>query len=375
MIPNDDCAAQPTRLERSHKTIPALMENDADMDIPDLPGQSSSAAARPARTKPVQPRGQPAQRSCDANAIRTLVLTGIPADVDKNTLWKRVRKVAGIEEGKNEALHFPVDVVAGEETKETLGQTANIVFTSHSKAVAAIPMLHAHTYKGALLSCVLKKRIEAAGGASGDASGKANRAGRLIVRNLAWNTTEMDLRKRFLPFGPILGINLPTTASKLPHKDPSKPPPPPRARGFAFVWFLSKKDAEEAIEKMNDTEINERKITVDWAVSKDKYEEAKKEEGGDDKEAVEAVLADEKKDGSDDAEAEDEDMEDEGDAEAEAAETMEVDEEESKPVKPVLPDVEEGSTLFVRNVPFEVTEEELRNLYVVTGLTIERYCD
>jgi nucleolar protein 4 len=44
-----------------------------------------------------------------------------------------------------------------------------------------------------------------------------------------------------------------------------------------------------------------------------------------------------------------------GDEEAE-------DEEEEKPVKPVLPAVEEGSTLFIRNVPFEVTEEELRTL-------------
>jgi nucleolar protein 4 len=292
--------------------------------------------------------------------------------VDKSTLWKRVRKVAGIDGGKHEALHFPVDVVPGEESKETLGQTANVIFTTHQKAVEAIPMLHAHTYKGALLSCVLKKRIETSGSATGgdkDGSGKANRAGRLIIRNLTWNTTETDLRKKFLPFGPILGINLPTVASKLPHKDPSKPAPPPRARGFAFVWFLSKKDAERAIEELNDKELNERKITVDWAVSKDKYEEAKKEEGAgdskekdkmevdvDDKEAVEAVLAGEKSDDQDEEEGEDEDVDMEGgDEEAE-------DEEEEKPVKPVLPAVEEGSTLFIRNVPFEVTEEELRTL-------------
>jgi nucleolar protein 4 len=281
-----------------------------------------------------------------------LVLTGIPADVDKNTLWKRVRKVAGIEEDKNEALHFPVDVA--EDSKETLGQTANVVFVSHSKAVEAIPMLHAHTYKGALLSCVLKKRIESVGGASGDASGKANRAGRLIVRNLAWNTTETELRKRFLPFGPILGINLPTTASKLPHKDPSKPPPPPRARGFAFVWFLSKKDAERAIEEMNDVEINERKITVDFAVSKDKFEEAKKDE---DEVVVDNILDVPAGDATMEANEEQEEAKDDKmDVEADN------DEEDVKPVKPVLPAVEEGSTLFIRNVPFEVTEEELRNL-------------
>jgi nucleolar protein 4 len=160
----------------------------------------------------------------------------------------------------------------------------------------------------------------------------------------------------FLPYGPILGINLPTVASKLPHTDPSKPAPPPRARGFAFVWFLSKNDAEKAIEGMNDKEVKERKIAVDWALSKEKFEEVKaqqeplvKEEPaeGEVKEESDVEMK-----GEDEEESEDED--DEVD--------VEVEDDEDKPVKPTLPAVEEGSTLFIRNLPFEATEEELRDL-------------
>lgn len=351
-----------------------------DEDVPGLPGQpsSSSTAQASSRAKPVQPRGLN-KKSSDANAIRTLVLTGIPADVDKSTLWKRVRKVDGIDGGVQEGLKYPVEIDAGAGgAQETLGKTANIIFTTHAKAIEAIPKLHAHTYKGVLLSCVLKKRIESSGGvgaaSGGDdqgAGGKASRAGRLIVRNLAWNTTESDLRALFLPFGPILGINLPTSASKLPHKDPSKPPPPPRARGFAFVWFLSKKDAEKAMEELNDKEVKERKIGVDWAVSKDKYEEKKKEEDeGDDKANVEKML--DVQSSNEDAVKQESDQEESEASESEEEEEEDGDEdmeaiEETKPIKPALPAVEEGSTLFIRNLPFEVTEEELRNLFRTFG--------
>ena len=39
---------------------------------------------------------------------------------------------------------------------------------------------------------------------------------------------------------------------------------------------------------------------------------------------------------------------------------MSVDEDEEKPGRPQLPPPEAGTTLFVRNVPFEATDEELR---------------
>ena len=37
-------------------------------------------------------------------------------------------------------------------------------------------------------------------------------------------------------------------------------------------------------------------------------------------------------------------------------------EEDQKPAKPALPAPEVGTTVFIRNVPFEATEDELRTL-------------
>jgi nucleolar protein 4 len=42
--------------------------------------------------------------STDPNAIKTLVVTGLPKDLTKNVLWKRVRKVSDKIE-----LVFPVE--------------------------------------------------------------------------------------------------------------------------------------------------------------------------------------------------------------------------------------------------------------------------
>ena len=42
-----------------------------------------------------------------------------------------------------------------------------------------------------------------------------------------------------------------------------------RSRGFGFVHFDKKEDMDEAIEKMHDTEIDGRKISVNRAIPQD----------------------------------------------------------------------------------------------------------
>ena len=119
-----------------------------------------------------------------------------------------------------------------------------------------------------------------------------------------------------------------------------------------------------------------RPVAVDWALSKDQWEKSKGETEKED-EAEESGSSD-SEDGpdsesdSDDSEGssssgsgseEDEDEVD-GDVTMTAAgEDEEEDEEEDVPVKPTLPTVDVGSTLFIRNLPFEVTESELTELF------------
>ncbi|RXK42197.1 hypothetical protein M231_00555 [Tremella mesenterica] len=328
----------------------------------------SGAKARAAR---------PVIESTDPAAIRTLVLTGLPKELEKNVLWKKVRKT-----DERIQLEHPVEGAV---------DTAHLVFPSHADALKAIPKLHGHTYKGSILSCVLKKRLEKLG--------KTSHAGRLIVRNLSWDTTEQDLRATFLPYGPIQSIDLPTLPSKLP-SNPDKAPPPPRARGFAFVWFLSKADAERAIQgvngkiiakaggqvkgKINDGEKEARKVAVDWALSKEKWDEAQKTADPEKAEAEdnqgsasdssdgdaeeesgfegESGDGEEDDDDDEDDDSEGENEEDDKDTNDEGEDLGEEEEGESATERK-LPKVDVGSTLFIRNLPFEVTEQELNTLF------------
>ena len=256
----------------------------------------------------------------------------------------------------------------------------------------------------------------------------------MIVRNLPFDITEQDLRAIFLPYGPIYSVHIPlATETKKEEQDEVKQEegtskPRPRSKGFAFVWYLSRKDAEKAMEKCNGMTVEagvaemlisdkqkkkkqrreERKrkaaageavdesegeeaedekeshrkrvIAVDWALSKDKWEAEKAK--------LEALQDsdEEKEDGSDESEASDSDGEsdasesgseddhigvhdgdsDESDSDESHDESgdeeSDEDEEEQKPAKPTLPPPEVGTTLFIRNVPFEATEDELRTL-------------
>jgi nucleolar protein 4 len=101
-----------------------------------------------------------------------------------------------------------------------------------------------------------------------------------------------------------------------------------------------------------------RVVAVDFALSKEKWSEAQKQveaekpakEDANDDESSSSGSSDDEDDSSE-GEQGSEEAEDGGDDAAEEA--------EEEPVKPQLPAVDVGSTLFIRNLPFETTEEEL----------------
>lgn len=222
------------------------------------------------------------------------------------------------------------------------------------------------------------------------------RGSRLIVRNIPFNTTEQDLRAIFLPYGPIHSIVIPTL--KEPNSINSRKE---RIKGFAFIWMLSKKDAEKALEGCNGLvvrpgvaaelrldkqikkkqrrldkketmtvnekadhvvvqDIKGRTIAVDWALSKDKWEEemAKYEGSDNDEHNEESSGSDNKTDSILDSDRDENDSSDWVDQD----EVMVVDSDTEQPIKPQLPDTDVGTTVFIRNVPFEATEDELRAL-------------
>jgi RNA recognition motif-containing protein len=62
---------------------------------------------------------------------------------------------------------------------------------------------------------------------------------RLFVGNLAYDVTEAELREHFAAVGPLSYISLATD------RETGKP------RGFAFIEFSARADAEEAMRRLN----------------------------------------------------------------------------------------------------------------------------
>ncbi|KAF4584956.1 RNA recognition motif-containing protein [Pleurotus pulmonarius] len=356
------------------------------------------------KARPLQPPRPPN----DPLAIRTLVVSGLPNSIDSKTIWKKMRKYTGAED-----VVWPVNV-DGQSDDPT---TAHIRFSTPELANKAVDKLHAHIFKGSLLSATLKKRLDKSAHlpvTEGAASAKAatpNRASRLIVRNLPWDTTDQDLRAIFLPYGPIFSIHIPTTPND--KEEETKV----RAKGFAFVWMVSKKDAERALAECNgkilrpglaatlasdkqkkkkqrrieqklraaaegtvadgadDAETVEtgRVIAVDWALSKDKWAEEKAKLEADEEVEKESDVAMESGEESNDEESDDSSgsqlgLHDGDDDDDEFSRDGASDREsEEEPVKPQLPATDVGTTLFVRNVPFTATDDELRTLFRAFG--------
>jgi RNA recognition motif-containing protein len=79
---------------------------------------------------------------------------------------------------------------------------------------------------------------------------------RLFVGNLPYDATEAELREHFSAVGPLSYIYLPTD------RESGKP------RGFAFVEFNDRAQADEAIRRFNDQLFKGRPITINEARAK-----------------------------------------------------------------------------------------------------------
>eukprot|EP01094_Clydonella_sp_ATCC50884_P010044 TRINITY_DN1960_c0_g4_i1.p1 TRINITY_DN1960_c0_g4~~TRINITY_DN1960_c0_g4_i1.p1 ORF type:complete len:927 (+),score=367.14 TRINITY_DN1960_c0_g4_i1:91-2781(+) len=237
---------------------------------------------------------------------------------------------------------------------------------------------------------------------------------RLIVRNIPFETTKRDIAEKFRKYGQF-AIHLPDGGSKR----------------FVFLQFEHRADAQEAMEKENLTELRGRPVAIDWALPKDMYmkqralEEVdddgertvKKEadtQGGDSSEGEEEddeeelgevdfdVDDDDDIDDDDDEEEEgdmedfdseeegeggyeDEDAMDEEEWDSEGGEDGEDEDEEEdeddtrgrrakskvgdfqgRKSKPP-PDVQRGTTLFVRNIAYDTEEDALYERFIEYG--------
>ncbi|XP_061391376.1 RNA-binding protein 28 [Musca vetustissima] len=198
---------------------------------------------------------------------------------------------------------------------------------------------------------------------------------RLIVRNMSYKAKEEDLRKHFEQWGKLEEVNIPKRADG-------------KLVGCAFVQYQTINQATKAILKGNGKEFLGRVIYIDWALGKDEYLAKKqqnvKEEPEDKKPKLEIKEEeeddDEDGDGDDDDSNEeddedsDDDDEDENEDEENENDDDDDDDEDKKDIKSKLNidkvnkekrisnDVQEGCTVFIKNVPFDAEDQDLRKV-------------
>lgn len=304
--------------------------------------------------------------------------------------------------------HYPVKhatVVIDPRTKESRGY-GFVTFTDADDAVEAKQKLNNELLGGRRMKLEVAEPRHRAGGDSAakshiaeekkkreDEMAEAKKAPKLIIRNLPWSIKSSEqLTKTFSKYGKIKFADLPNNKGKL--------------KGFGFVTFRSKKHAERAMEEMNGRDVDGRTIAVDWAVSKDEWQQqqgleqddeekdeskpkskkSKKEKADEDDDEDEEMkdmneedrdLAifmkkmedfdsedenDEegaKLDSEDDSEEEDEDENDDEDLSSDSGE--EIAEEKPKRL------TDNSTTVFIRNLPFTATDDSLKEHFEKFG--------
>lgn len=184
------------------------------------------------------------------------------------------------------------------------------------------------------------------------------RKARIILRNLSYKTTEDVLSNEFKKYGTIKECNV------LKREDG-------KLVGCAFIQYEKVNQAAKAIHHANGKEIFGRPIILDWAVNRKKFtqhlkklkneimkepqngEISIKQESDDD-----GTEANGENESADEENASENESDDDGEAE-EKFKPGSDDEDEKKTIHKRSNDVAEGCTVFIKNIPFESTRDDL----------------
>jgi RNA recognition motif-containing protein len=173
---------------------------------------------------------------------------------------------------------------------------------------------------------------------------------RLILRNLPFDITVENLKEFCTKAGIVMSAQL--------------------MKGFGFVQYVTHTQAKkvrllcsllysysQAIETLNATEFRGRTIVADWALPKTIYQ---------------ADSNDADKKAKSKEESEDEEQQNSSDAEMiDVGVSDDEEESEQEPEEPKVSlkaEVTDGSTLFIRNLAFETSQEDLHELYALSYL-------
>lgn len=83
------------------------------------------------------------------------------------------------------------------------------------------------------------------------------KSNKLIVKNLAFETTEAEIRELFKAYGAVKKVRLPKKVNSKSH------------RGFGFVEFVSSEEAKSAFSQLQHTHLYGRKLIIEWSKPED----------------------------------------------------------------------------------------------------------
>lgn len=176
------------------------------------------------------------------------------------------------------------------------------------------------------------------------------RKARVILRNLSYKTTEDDLSNEFKKYGTIKECNV------LKREDG-------KLVGCAFIQYEKVNQAAKAIHHANGKEIFGRPVILDWAVNRKKFSQHLKklkneikEEPQNDKISIKQESSDDETNTKDENESANEEKELKNKSDDELGSD---DEDEKRPIHKRSNDVAEGCTVFIKNIPFESTRDDL----------------
>jgi len=371
-------AAKPKRMQPKQPRLKAMQ--DSPLQTPAAASASSSSTVRE-------------RRSSSQWNLRCVQLSGVPKSTTKEKLQAWISQY-----------------VPGEHALESVRRALGSGSDGNSTSDAATFLLQfnkdgtARRAVEALDGARLNNHVVKATYRALEKSHQSSKSGRLIVRNLAFSASAKHVRKAFEALGPLKEVHLPMKAGAAGKEH----------RGFAFVQYEEEELAKKAVAELNGSKICGRGVAVDWAVNAALYKNLQSEERPDHANGKKASMKTQEKaeDEEDDDKEDDEEDADEGDEENDEENDEEDDEEdenrehdaarvltpdaaaEVKRMKGFLEadnsghgetqekekkeeeheaeedggakrnpgfDVEEERTIFVRNVPFDAKEEELRN--------------
>lgn len=300
-----------------------------------------------------------------------------PKESQKRTLFVRSLPTSATTENLTEyfSQSYPLKhatVVLDPQTKESKGY-GFVTFTDHEDAKRALEELNGSVFNGKKIKIDIaepRHRGEDDAGKSAQYTKLSQlkemrekkkqdaQPPKLIIRNLPWSISEPEhLTLLFRSFGKIKHATVPKKGT--------------RHAGFGFIVMRGRKNAERAMEAVNGKEVDGRTLAVDWAVDKTMWEGANAAaDGADGEQKPVQGEEDGSASGKPDAEggeAEDEDEElSDADAENEDESMADAEEEEDDGEEEVE-DERNASTIFIRNLPFSATDEDLHEQFSQFG--------